>query len=75
MEKNFSDLNFVVLVAALFGVLVVVHALSRLQRRMANRQLPSIKPTLSKETEPSFIRPGVSWIKLNDVETEEQMVN
>lgn len=75
MEKNFSDLNFVVLVAALFVVLVVVHALSRLQRKMANRQLPSIKPTLLKATEPSFIRPGVNWIKVHDVETEEQMVN
>lgn len=74
MTKNFSDLNFILLVGALFGVLTIVHALSRIQRKMATKKLPVSKPS-SKELQPSFIRPGINWIKVVDLETEEEVVN
>jgi hypothetical protein len=77
MNKNFSDLNFILLVAALFGILTVVHALSRIQRRMATKKLPASIPSHAKKQEPapSFIRPGINWIKVADLETEEEMAN
>jgi len=75
MEKNLSDLNFVLVVGVLFGILTVVHAFSRLQRKIATKKLPASKPSHAKEQEPapSFIRPGINWIKVND-EVEEGML-
>ena len=75
MEKNLSDLNFVLVVGVLFGILTIVHAFSRLQRKIATKKLPASKMPQVKEQEaaPSFIRPGINWIKVND-EVEEEII-
>ena len=69
MEKMISDLDFVLLIGALFAILTIVNVLAVLRRKVANGKLPSSRKATYPA--PSFINSGIRWVKVEESTPEE----